>query len=99
MNLTEIIAKTKLEYIKTERLNEEIEVIEKYGQMFSPNNLDDLTKDDFKSFLLFRNNKHWKHIQRQNNMITEDMDTLRNALTILLDENKPLSERLDFQFP
>jgi len=32
-------------------------------------------------------------------MITQDMDRLRNALKILVDENKLLKERLDFLFP
>jgi hypothetical protein len=99
LNLDEIIAQKKLIYAETERGNEEIEVIRRYGQIFSPKNLDHLTKDDFTSFLHFKNNKHWKGIYRQQKMITEDMEKLRNALKILLDENKPLKERLDILFP
>ena len=99
MDLQEAIIKTEEDYQKPERPNAEKEVIDKYGYMFHPHNLDVLTKDDFKSFLLIKNNKHWEGIHRQGNMITQDMDKLRNALKILLDENKPLKERLDFLFP
>lgn len=99
MDLQEAIVKTKEDYQKPERQNEEKEVIDKYGHIFHPDNLDVLTKDDFKSFLLLKNNKHWEGIHRQGNMITQDIDKLRRALKNLLDESKPLKERLDFLFP
>jgi len=99
MELQEAIKKTKKEYENVERKNEEIEVIEKYGSMFNPSNLDSLNKEDFKSFLLIKNNKHWEGIHRQGNMITQDMTKLKNALKILLDEEKPIEERLNFLFP
>lgn len=81
------------------RLNEEKEVIQRYGTLFNPDNLDKLTKEDFKSFLLMRNNKHWESIHRQGNIITEDMPKLIKALKVLLDEKRSLKERLDFLFP
>lgn len=99
MDLQEAINKTKEDYQTPERQNDEKEVIDKFGHIFHPDNLDSLSKDDFKSFLLIKNNKHWEGIHRQGNMITQDMDKLRNALKILLDESKPLKERLDFLFP
>ena len=37
----------------------EQDVIAKYGELFNPNNLKNLTAEDFKSFLLFKNNRHW----------------------------------------
>ena len=99
MDLQDAIKKTKEDYQKPERQNEEKEVIEKYGYMFHPDNLDSLTKDDFKSFLLIKNNKHWEGIHRQGNMITQDMDKLRSALAILLNESLSLKERLLYLFP
>lgn len=99
MNLEEAINKTKEEYQRPERSNDEKEVIENFGYLFNPDNLDNLTKEDFKSFLLIKNNRHWEGIHRQGNMITQDMDKLRKALQILLDESKPLERRLDFLFP
>ena len=70
-------------------------VIAKYGQIFDPNNLDELTKEEFKSFLLFKNNRHWKAIHRYGNIITEDMDELRAALNLLLNEEEDIVERLN----
>jgi len=99
MNLEQSINKTKEMYKKHDRVNEEREVIEKFGTFFHPDNLDDLTKDKFRSFLLFENNKHWNWIHRQVNMITEDMDKLIKTLKNLLDESKPLKNRLDYLFP
>lgn len=78
---------------------EEQEVIAKYGDLFHPQNIDDLTTEDFKSFLLFKKNRHWKGINRTGNLITSDMPRLREALKILLDESQPVEKRLDMLFP
>ncbi len=82
-----------------ERIGEEKSVIQQYGTLFNPANLVKLTKEDFKSFLLLKNNAHWEGIHRQNNLITSDMDKLRKGLKILLDENKSIEDRLNFLFP
>lgn len=81
------------------RLAEDQELTAKYGSLFHPSNLDVLTREQFKSFLSIKNNKHWEGIHRQGNLITRDMDKLRSALQILLDENEPIKERLDKLFP
>lgn len=75
-------------------LESEKKVIEKYGQMFDLVNLDQLTKEDFKSFLLIKNNLHWEGIHRQSNLITSDMEVLRRYLKYLLNEKIPIKERL-----
>lgn len=75
-------------------LESEKKVIGKYGQMFNPANLDQLTKEDFKSFLLIKNNLHWEGIHRQGNLITSDMETLKRYLKYLLNEEIPIRERL-----
>jgi len=82
-----------------EKIQEEKEVIQKFGSLFNPANLDNLTKEAFKSFLLFRNNKHWDGIHRQSTIITADMEKLKKALKILLDETRDIKERLDILFP
>ena len=38
--------------------------------MFNPKNIDNLTAEDFKSFLDFRNNKHWTSLERKGSEIT-----------------------------
>jgi len=82
-----------------ERINDEKNVIQKYGSLFHPNNLDNLKAEDFKSFLLIKNNKHWDGIHRQGNMITSDMVKLKSTLKLLLDESKPIKERLNKIMP
>src|SRR5260370_4021720 len=77
----------------------EQEVIARYGELFNPNTNDNLTAEDFKSFLLFKNNCHWKGIFRTGNLLTSDVARLREAITILLDESQPLEKRLNVLFP
>lgn len=69
-------------------------VLERYRPIFSPEQVADLTADEFKSFLLFQNNRHWLGIHRQGNQIVEDMPRLREAMLVLLDESRPIEERL-----
>jgi hypothetical protein len=71
------------------------QVIAKYRPIFSSDGLDNLTSEEFKSFLLFRNNQHWDSLHRQSGPMTADMDKLRNALKLLLDEQLPIRTRLD----
>lgn len=73
----------------------EEEVLERYGPIFDPANLDNLTVDGFKSFLLIKNNKHWDGIHRHSGAITQDMDVLHDTLRFLLDEMIAIEERLD----
>lgn len=83
----------------TERITDEKIGIEKFGSIFNPNNLDNLTAEDFKSFLLIKNNKHWGGIHRQGNIITSDMEKLKSTLKLLLDESKSIKERIDKIIP
>jgi hypothetical protein len=77
----------------------EQEVITEYGELFNPKNIDNLTAEDFKSFLLFKNNRHWSNIFRYGNLVTRDMARLREAIRILVDENQKLEKRLNVLFP
>jgi len=100
MELKEAIQIVKQRYqTDTERINDEKTVIDKYGSLFNPKNLDNLTAEDFKSFLLIKNNKHWEGIHRQGNMITSDMEKLKSTLKLLLDESNPIKERIDKIMP
>lgn len=76
-------------------IESERKVVAKYGKLFSRQNLDYLSREDFKSFLLIKNNLHWDGIHRQGNLITSDMAALRKCLRNLLDENVPIKERLN----
>ena len=75
------------------------EVIARYQSTFSPDSLPDLQEEAFRQFLYFRNNKHWWALQRVGSAVCEDMDRLREALRILLDESRPINERLTVLVP
>ena len=68
--------------------------VDQYGKLFRPENIPNLTEEQVKAFLLFKNNKHWAGIHRQSN-IYADMDRLKTALNVLLDETLPIQDRLD----
>jgi len=70
-------------------------VLARYQPMFSASHLPELTKADFESFLLFKNNHHWTNMNRVEKFMTEDMGLLRQALLILVDESRPVRERLN----
>ena len=80
-------------------IESERKVLDQYGALFNPKNLKNLSKEDFQSFLLIKNNYHWEGIHRQQGLITSDMLKLKKALATLLDESKPIQTRLDFLFP
>jgi hypothetical protein len=66
-----------------------------YGKLFQPDQLPQLSAEDFKAFLSFDNNRHWTSISRQQAKQTADMDALRKSLGILVDESQPIDQRLD----
>ena len=70
-------------------------VISKYSNMFTPQNLENMTAEDFRGFLLFKNNWHWDSLHRQGGWMTEDMPLLRQAIKLLIDETIPLKTRLN----
>lgn len=76
-------------------VNARDEVLTRYQPIFSPDRLSNLTLEDFSSFLYFENNKHWTGFHRQTGRLTADMNALRRALAILIDENRPIAQRFD----
>ncbi len=66
-----------------------------YQPIFSPEHIPKLTKEEFKSFLVLDNNKHWSGLHRQGSRICANMKALRKALTGLLDESQDLAKRLN----
>ncbi len=79
----------------TEVTTHKDEVLTRYQPVFSANHLHKLTREEFDSFLLFRNNHHWTSMNRVGKYITENMDLLREALAILVDETRPIRDRLN----
>ena len=70
-------------------------VIARYRPMFSPENIDGLSQEDFRGFLLFRNNQHWDGLHRQVGSMTADMPKLRQAIKLLVDEDLDIRTRLN----
>ncbi len=68
-------------------------VLARYQPVFKMENIPMLREEDFRSFLYFENNRHWSGLYRKGLAICEDMDLLRESLTILLNPKLPLSER------
>src|SRR5436190_94628 len=62
-------------WLKNDPRKEEAQkaALDYYGRLFRPDNLPNVTQDEFKDFLLLKNNKHWASIHRQPN-IYADMD-------------------------
>ncbi|HVQ44843.1 MAG TPA: hypothetical protein VMT30_07855 [Candidatus Saccharimonadia bacterium] len=74
------------------RLQEQ-EVTAYWGVIFSPKGIATLTKQDMTGFLSYRQNHRWREISRED--VTADMERLRVALACLIDEARPVAERLN----
>ncbi|GAC1371724.1 MAG: hypothetical protein NVSMB39_5750 [Candidatus Saccharimonadales bacterium] len=72
---------------------QELEVTQYFGVIFSPKGIATLTKQDITGFLSYRQNHRWREISRED--VAADMDRLRVALQVLVDENRPVAERLN----
>ena len=70
-------------------------VIARFQPLFSSESVHKLTAEQFKSFLLLKNNHHWTGLHRQSGRICAAMKKLRAGLALLLDEQKPVSLRWD----
>lgn len=76
---------------------EEQEVTQYWGVIFSPKGVASLTKQDMTGFLSFRQNKRWRELSKDD--VTDDMERLREALKVLIDETRPVAERLNLLEP
>jgi hypothetical protein len=70
-------------------------VIARFQPLFRIESVDRLDAAQFRSFLLFENNRHWSGLHRHSARLCADMAKLRAALALLLDEEKPLPSRWD----
>ncbi len=72
---------------------QEQEVCQYWSVIFSLRGIATLTKQDMTGFLSYRQNHRWREISRDD--VTVDMERLRAALLTLLDESRPIAERLN----
>ena len=69
------------------------QVFAKYQPIFSTDHIPSLSQDEFTSFLYFENNRHWSGLYRKGLQAATDMNTLRKALGVLLDQSTPIQKR------
>lgn len=72
---------------------EEQEVCAYWGIIFSPSGIATLTKQDMTGFMRYEQNRRWKDISKEN--VATDMELLKAALMILVDDTRPLAARLN----
>lgn len=75
----------------------ELEVCEYWSVIFSPKGIASLTKQDMTGFMSYRQNRRWREISKED--VTSDLDRLRMALLTLIDETRPIEERLNLLEP
>lgn len=97
--LKTILAKAQNDTALTASTQARDEVLTRYQSTFDINKLPSLSEEEFRQFLHFKNNRHWISLQRMGPAICSDMNRLRQALTILLNEDRPIRERLNELVP
>ncbi|UTH46501.1 hypothetical protein [Loktanella salsilacus] len=69
------------------------EVLDRFGPLFRDPSM--LMQQDYLDFLSIKYNHHWSGLERLGRSAANEMDNLRSAVAILVDESVPLSERFD----
>ena len=93
--LREAVAKLKT-WPETARIVEQRDaVLARFQPVLSPNHVHAITAEEFCSFLAFENNCHWTGLQRWGSRLCDDVNRLRKALAMLLDESHPVADRLN----
>lgn len=70
------------------------QVYARYKPAFQPDEIKKIDEEVLRSFLYFENNRHWSGLARQVNRISADMAATRSALSQLVDEARPITERM-----
>jgi len=71
------------------------EVLNRFQPIFERDRLPQLTELEFSPLLYFEYNHHWSGLHRHLPKIRANMSMLREVLTELLDESKPIEERFN----
>ncbi len=74
-------------------LSDRKEVYERYQAHFRPGQVEKIGEETFISFLNNKNNKHWSGLHRRKTKLTRDMEALREGLSVLVDETRPIGPR------
>jgi len=68
---------------------------EYYMEKFSSENIDELTEDDLKSFLYFKNNRAWTMLYRQGGWLIKNFQESKRNISHLQDENEAIETRIN----
>ncbi len=68
-------------------------VLRRFGPVFR--DAESLDEDTFSQFLRFEHNRHWWNLHRDESQLLRHFEVVRAVLTDLLDEERPISERID----
>ena len=70
-------------------------VLSRYSEVFSSSAVSIMSPEEFAGFLEFENNRHWWGMQRGADRMVHNIELLRWTLTVLLDESRPIEDRID----
>jgi outer membrane protein assembly factor BamB/thermostable 8-oxoguanine DNA glycosylase len=71
------------------------DVYTNYRRIFDPSTLENMTEEDFQSFLDFNVNKSWTGLRRRGMEATRDMPKLRETIAFLLNESIDIKTRIN----
>jgi hypothetical protein len=72
-----------------------IKAKEKYAALFSQPHLNNLTREDFDSFLYYRNNRSWTNLYRRGKEVANNINRLKKVLAYLQDESIDIRVRIN----
>ena len=75
------------------------QVLSRYQEVFTLAGIAQLEAEDFREFLMFKNNQHWTGLQRLGPPILSNIKALRAALQDLINEEIPVAQRLNDLLP
>jgi hypothetical protein len=70
-------------------------VLARFQPVFSPEHVHEITEEEFRPFLLDKNNRHWSGLHRQGSRLCLNISALRRSLSLLVDDSQPVIHRLD----
>lgn len=77
----------------TQMIRDRGSVLDRYGPIFrDPSRVD---VDTFTGFLRFENNRHWWNLHRDEAILTQHFDTVRDLLVDLVDPHLDIAARID----
>lgn len=93
--LREAVVSVKKTAIYKEIVEPQDAVLARFQPVFSAEQVSEITEEEFRNFLLDKNNRHWTGLHRQGPRMCSDMMKLREALSMLVNDAQPVEKRLD----